>query len=297
MDRIGISSFGRGLVGAGFTSGKGVQRSLQSEHAQRSGMQRLGVVLSFALLATGCMSAKYATNIQYQRDAEAVLKEFRFSIKSVDFVMPSRKGSCQMFPSTPEYLATLDQDMIKNMAEKWSWNDDRWTEEMRAIAVQRYPKLFATSSDALPVMVRIQAAHANSDVATIGMIFGSLTLMSMVFPLPVWEQGRLEVSCELVLDREMMHTPLATVAVERRDMYWVTILTPFALIPVPGAADDRHTETVLAILRPDFYHHNSATHAWAMNINACLDAVVASLKASEPTIRKTIAERRSHFQY
>lgn len=240
-------------------------------------------LLSALVFSSGCISARYTTNIHPPADPASILKGYRFDIVDVAY---TREGS-KMAGSAP--MDIRPEGISNAAAAAGVWNSERWRKELMKTAVKRYPTIFSYASDAYPLSVAIHMKARTSIPLSITLEVVTLTIFGGFLPLPMREVCDVHVAPALLLDDGAELIPVSTVGFQRRDAGWVSVFTPLALIPVPGPSDRRET-IVLNINNPED-PGNIPIKGMELSLEGCVDAIVLALQASDQDIRNALIGR------
>ncbi len=107
---------------------------------------------------------------------------------------------------------------------------------LMASAQNHYPELFDPNEDSLPVDLSIKIKYSSSVFATLFLEFGTLTAIGSILPAPIFNKTNLDLNVS-VQDEYSKNLVQDSVTIEQKSAVWLTILTPLALIPIPGKSD------------------------------------------------------------
>ena len=171
----------------------------------------LVIVSCMALpLFSGCASARFTTTMKQKSLAPSELADHKLKIVSVtvnQLFIPG--GTTLVLPaaSAAEYMH---------------------------IAMERYPAIFSMDANALPVTIRLQDESQSATV-----IVPIITSILSLGTLPCYPIDKtMQVKSELFFSDPTSHEfCVGNVRFERTDTIWLSVYTPFGLIPVPGKSD------------------------------------------------------------
>ncbi len=167
------------------------------------------VVACCVLLLAGCMSARGTSTLKEVPDAAQRLAGLQFRVAAVE------DGPA----NTPVGVQGLQQLMSKG-----------------------YPQLFSDDLESIPLVVR---QKTETDSNSIGAFIGGFFTLGTL-PVPTYTGFAREVGVTPWSGAGAV-LPESVIRYTRRDHIWVTVLSPLALIPMPGRSDmERDTATALS---------------------------------------------------
>lgn len=241
------------------------------------------VLLCGLSISSGCAAVRCTTNLKTPDNAATLSTRYKFRLEKVQYSVTRDSANCITAPYVPADIIT--GDIVSNRFSIVTiWDEAKWLGELKKTGESRYPAIFTTDQRSYPLSVSIKAVAHNSGQFML-VLFTFLTGFDSL-PNPMWETCDFEVSTSISLDGGMTQAPLATVQFQRKDLMWVSLLTPLGLIPVPGRADKRQSGTMVGYLA-----NPTAPIGYALSVESCVDAIVLSLQSSAEDIRKAVDGR------
>ena len=172
------------------------------------------ILTGVIVLLGGCVSAKYTTTSPSQ-PSPTWEHPVRFRIAGVSVVGDRRMGYGDAVIESATFFTA---------------------QRISEAAARRYPDLFAESSDALPVRVRLEISHSDSTAWSSLLMACSVTVFGSVLPLPSSARERIACSVEVIDPLYAGSSRGDGRQFDVRMTEWVSLLTPLGLLPVPGQA-------------------------------------------------------------
>jgi len=191
-----------------------------------SSLRLIFVVLVGLVCASGCCSTRFTTTISKIEDA-ANKFPVRFRIESARPPKPIK-----MMMSTTGYAWGEQVGFGPPMPQ----TAEEFTDKLIIVATDRYPNIFSTSTDALPLKIKIDARHSDTFIGALALELGTLAIMGGILPLPFSATSDFTVRTS-IMDANRQTLKEDTVRFTRKDGTWLSVLTPFGLCPVPGKSD------------------------------------------------------------
>ena len=190
-----------------------VQRRYLSKTGRRFSMVLCALV---ALLVTGCMSARVTTNLKPASDPQLKSAAGRFYIASLKFA-----------DTNPQAQQNSGADFERNLLPL-----------VRKECATRYPGLFSEQiSGCIPLGVQVDHATAMHVGKTLAWELGTVCLCGLIFPCPGDSDEDLAVKAGVWNGRDFNRGAVVETSFRRENHTWVSLLTPSALIHIPGESD------------------------------------------------------------
>jgi hypothetical protein len=173
------------------------------------------------LLAAGCMSARVTTDLKPGADPALKSPAGRFYVAGLKYKYADSNPQIQPDQKT---VAEAEQRLLPLLKEE---------------CASRYPALFAGEavSGAIPLGVEVSCVATQHNGKTLGWMLGTLDLCGLIFPCPGQTDLAYEVQTGVWNGRNGLHgTPLQKNFMTENH-FWVSVLTPSALIHMPGESD------------------------------------------------------------
>jgi len=159
---------------------------------------------------SGCASVRFTTTMKQQSFAPSELAGHKLKIVSV------ANQQKIILSSTLLSIPFASADAYMNLA------------------MERYPALFSRESSALPVAVSLRDEYQSESMAV-----PLITLLLSLGTLPGYPfDSTIKINTEVVFSNNAFREfCVGTVRFERSDVRWISVYTPFGLIPVLGHSD------------------------------------------------------------
>ena len=227
-------------------------------------------VLLVALGAmTGCCSYRFTTTMS--RPAAQPNQSVKFFVKELNYpkvrrwAIPTIEGFS--YESGKQLPTEISPDMLKGTISKTS--------------TVRYPHLFSNQSDSIPLKVSVRI-HDKHD-PLMGLKFTAFTLTGTILHLPWSDGGIFDVSVSLFAEN---FTPvqIGTIAFVRKDYLWISLVSPTALLNIPGESAKPKTSSGDEALQ----------HGGDLTVESIVDAVATILQQRDltPEIEEYIKSQR-----
>jgi hypothetical protein len=195
--------------------------------AQRDGMMVRGMkslillCVAVPLLVSGCMSARVTTSLKPETNPELKSPVGKFYVAGLKYKYADANPQVQ-----------IDQKTIDD-AER------RLLPLVNQECTARYPALFVTdgSSGSIPLGVEVSCTTTQHTGKTLAWILCTVDICGLIFPCPGGVDEAFDVKAGVWNGRNGIgNTPLQK-SFLREDHFWVSVLTPSALIHMPGESD------------------------------------------------------------
>lgn len=193
----------------------------RARDTERSGvaMSKTGFVagglLAIALLASGCMSGRVKTDLLPEADPALTAPGGTFYVADLKFTSSS--------PQSAEYFKKYQAQL---------------TPLLRKECLERYPALFTEDfSRAIPLQVELINTTTMHNLKTMGWMYGTLLISGVILPCPGDSDEDYDVGVSVWTGREELRGPSLQKTFRRENHTWVSLLTPAALITIPGESD------------------------------------------------------------
>jgi len=184
---------------------------------KRAWMICLGLAGIFFL--GGCASVRVKTDLMPEENPEMAVSSAKFYIAGLNYTVNDGCGRQVKSPIDSAY----EKNLLRSLRNECSAG---------------YPGLFTgDSSDAFPLWVEVTDEITTRDGKFIAWMLCTLTVTPMIFPAPVGWDRDIHVSAGLWNGHEGIAGQKTGREFRREENLWVSVLTPFALIPVPGKSD------------------------------------------------------------
>ncbi len=199
--------------------------------------------LLVALLLPGCMSGVYQTTLPPRAAAHPGMGgNAKYTIAQIRLQVRGKSlSSSGIIALTPKD----SQSQPQAPAAKMALTEETWREMLNTAAAGRHPALFTTTYPAVPLAVSIDASTDNSIGASIAAEICTLCVLGGVLPLPFKEEAQITVS---VMPLEANGAAAQSFAFTRKNNMWITIFTPFGLIPYPARTDIPRSTMALPLM-------------------------------------------------
>jgi hypothetical protein len=189
----------------------------EMKNKARFGMKfiRLFFCVAACLMGSGCMSSRVTTDLKPGKDPSLTAPGGTFYIANVKLVS-----------STPQ------------MAQSYGKLEPRLLKLLRKESMERYPSLFVSDSTyALPLGVEVEITTTMHNLKTVVWMYGTLLICGTILPAPGDTDEDLTVNTYVWSGRSDSYSATIQQNFRRENHTWVTLLTPIALIPIPGETD------------------------------------------------------------
>lgn len=173
------------------------------------------------LLISGCMSARVTTNLKPETNAELKSPAGQFYVAGLKYKYADAN------PQVPTDQKTMDD------AER------RLLPLVNQECVSRYPALFVNgaASGSIPLGVEVNCTVTQHPGKSVAWMLCTLDICGLILPCPGDVEEAIDVKAGVWNGRGGMGgTPLSK-SFERKDHFWVSVMTPSALIHMPGESD------------------------------------------------------------
>lgn len=168
-----------------------------------------------ALLAGGCMSARTTTNLQPGSDPALTSSAGTFHIANLKYANSDRR------------FAQNDREFERSLLPF-----------LRKECVARYPALFVDeSAGGIPLGVEVSNTTTMHDGKMMAWMFCTLTLCGVIFPCPAQTDEDIDVQVRVWSGRDTLLGARLQKSFRQETHMWISLLTPLALITVPGESD------------------------------------------------------------
>ncbi len=233
-------------------------------------------------LTGGCASTRFTTTIQRVPDAD---KAIPVKVRIAKVIPPPPFNRWSLATTTGGAYApgTLDANTTGEGASSFL-APDVFQKNVSETAVQRYPEVFTLLEDGLPIGVRVDARHGHCGF---GPLFPVLEICTLCVAYGIVGGPFIGASEFKVTVVDARGNAGPVVAFRRKDVTWMTVLTPLGLLPVPGHSD---ADRVSGLGDPS---PRSYQVGGRLTVEGCVDAIVAALKQMDPGfLRQAAAEQQ-----
>jgi hypothetical protein len=195
--------------------------------AQRSNRMMAGLkflilfCVAGPLLLSGCMSARVTTDLKPETNSELKSPAGRFYVAGLKYKYADAN------PQIPVDQKTMDD------AER------RLLPLVNKECASRYPALFVDEaiSGCIPLGVEVSCTITQHPGKSVAWMLCTLDICGLILPCPGNVDEAFEVKASVSNGRGgMVGTPLRK-SYRREDHFWVSVMTPSALIHMPGESD------------------------------------------------------------
>ncbi|RJP76813.1 MAG: hypothetical protein C4522_17280 [Desulfobacteraceae bacterium] len=224
-----------------------------------------GIIL-ICMFMSGCASQRVASTLKPGGETQLKLGQARFSIISYTDVYE------EPIPGMEEYRLT--------------------TRQLQERAQVLYPELFSDDWTALPIMVKAEIKHDSSGLNRAAML-SAFTVGIIPFPGTAVTSHKVTTDVRDALGESMANK---NVNFDVEFATWVSLLSPFGSLPVPGQADLPRDTVLLGIpLSGEPYAPQKKFGAY--NRDIMVEAIVQSLRSADTaSLEAAHKARRSHFR-
>ena len=173
------------------------------------------------LLVSGCMSARVTTNLKPETNAELKSPAGRFYVAGLKYKYADAN------PQVP-----IDQKTIDD-------TERRLMPLVNKECASRYPALFVdgAASGCIPLGVEVSCTTTQHTGKTMAWVLCTVDICGLIFPAPGQMDEAFNVKAGVANGRGGIGgTPLSK-SFQREDHFWASVMTPLALIHMPGASD------------------------------------------------------------
>jgi hypothetical protein len=172
------------------------------------------------LLVSGCMSARVTTNLKPGMDSELKSPAGQFYVAGLKY---ANAKPLQNPADEQKTVADIERRLLPLVRKE---------------CTSRYPALFMDeASSFIPLGVEVRNTTTMHNGKMMAWELGTACLCGLIFPLPSDSDEDFDVRAGVWDGRDgMQGAPLQT-SFRRENHVWVSILTPTALITIPGKSD------------------------------------------------------------
>lgn len=225
-------------------------------------LRHLSIIAIISILLSGCISQRGISTLQETPGAAASLAGLQFHIAAVDTVRN---------PLRPVHNVHGLKDIS--------------AQDLQDIMRRGYPQLFSEEPNAIPLVVRFKL---EPDDQLVGAVITGLTLG--IIPFPAHSGFSMEIAVTPWSGAGAV-LPEGMIRYSRRDHGWMTIFTPFGLIPIPGRSDmERDTSFALSEPSMGAYAKKQADFSERTMQKAILSALAG---LDQPALRRYAEQRKA----
>lgn len=182
--------------------------------------------LALVMVLNSCMSGRMTTDLKPEANLELKSPAGKFYIEGIT------------------YDNHIPEEQQKHAISDFN---DSILPLVRKECIARYPGLFSgDSSSAIPLWVDVDHVTTNNDGKTLTWMFCSLMLCGLIFPLPGEYQEKFDVKTGIWNGQEGIKGAFVQKNFQKDSYFWVSIVTPLALITIPGESDlPKESDTIL----------------------------------------------------
>jgi hypothetical protein len=171
------------------------------------------------LLESGCVSSRMVTDLKPATNAELKSPAGTFYVADLKFILMLDNPSPQVYEMYQDYQRKL-LPLLKQEC------------------VARYPGLFAKDASSSTLLsVTAETATTHYKLETLCWMFATLTISSIILPCPGQMDEHLTLKINTYPGRGSLQEAILQKTFRREIHTWVSLLTPLALIDVPGESD------------------------------------------------------------
>lgn len=179
----------------------------------------LFLCITASLLGSGCMSARMVTDLKPGKNAELKSPSGKFYIADVKF---SPAGGGQN-PQLAETYKKYQRQLLPLLQKE---------------CLDRYPALFTNDSTyAIPLGVTTETVTTMHTIKMMCWMYGTLLISGVILPVPGDSDEDITVKAGVWTGREDLQSAAVQKNFRREIHSWVSLLTPAALITIPGESD------------------------------------------------------------
>jgi hypothetical protein len=173
------------------------------------------------LLVSGCMSARVTTDLKPETNAELKSPAGRFYVAGLKYKYADAN------PQIPIDQKTMDD------AER------RLLPLVNKECASRYPALFVNgaASGSIPLGVEVHCTTTQHTGKTVAWMLCTLDICGLILPCPGGVDEDFDVRAGVWNGRDGLRGVPLQKNFRREDHFWVSVMTPLALIHMPGASD------------------------------------------------------------
>lgn len=187
------------------------------------------------LFAGGCASVRVKTDLLPTADSELTSDAGKFYIAGLSYACDDGYENAMQ--------SAMDVAYEKNLLRL-----------LRKECPNRYPLLFSEDENSsIPLFVTFEEEFKQSTFKTVAWMVGTLTIVPMILPAPFSDADRnITVSAGLWNGTDSKGSATVRSEFHRKQILWGTVLTPLALIPIPGESDFPKESSVFNMSRHGF---------------------------------------------
>lgn len=186
--------------------------------ARETGMKfMLLLCVAGLMLGSGCMSTRIKTDLLPESDAKLTAPSGTFYVADLKF------GS-----STPN----------PQLAQSYEKYQRQLLPLLRKECMERYPALFSDDPTfAIPLGVDVETTTTMHNLKMLAWMYGTLLISGVILPCPGDSDEDFDVAAFVWSGRDQRQGPSLQKSFRRENHTWVSLLTPAALITIPGESD------------------------------------------------------------
>lgn len=175
--------------------------------------------ITSALLTSGCASSRMLTDMKPSQNAELKSPAGTFYIADLKYL-------------------PIDSDRNPQVEENYRDYQRQLLPLLRKECVERYPALFANdAASAIPLGVSAETTTTQHPFKTMAWMYGTLLISGVILPCPGQTDEDITLKAGIWRGREGAQAAMLEKKIRREIHMWVSLLTPAALITVPGESD------------------------------------------------------------
>jgi hypothetical protein len=194
-----------------------------------------GLCAAGILLSCGCASVRVKTDLKPEADPKLASSAGKFYIAGLSY----NCDAGYVHESPPPMDVAYEKNLLRPLRKECS---------------ARYPLLFSEASEsAIPLFVTVEEEFKQSEFKTIAWMLGTLMIVPMILPAPFVDMDRdITVSAGVWNGTDSKGSGTVRSSFHRKHILWGTVLTPLALIPIPGESDFPKESSVFCMSRGGF---------------------------------------------
>ncbi len=178
----------------------------------------------------GCASTRFTTTMGQQAIKKKVVVKFRVATLR--------------YPKMPSRGAFVEGYLVDASGVSRKISEQELCAMVHASAVSRYPQLFSNNSDGFPLHIVVNGRDRRTSWESFLLEVATLGIMGGILPLPFFEKGQFDVTTYAASGDK--HRRIGSASFLRKDYFWLTVFSPFGLIPIPGeSAKPKKSEVAL----------------------------------------------------
>ena len=173
--------------------------------------------IGLALMGSGCVSGRMTTDLKPEKDPALKAAAGTFYVADLKF------GDSSSNPQLSETYKKYQRQLLPLLQKE---------------CAERYPALFANdSASAIPLGVDVESTTTLHDGKMLGWMFGTLLISGLILPCPGDMDEDITIKAGVWTGREDLQSATLQKSFRREIHTWTSLLTPAALITIPGESD------------------------------------------------------------